>query len=214
MLDLESDPRSNELMLARPAEIAMLAAYLRRAAEESCSTATGLRAAEHDGLWHGDAADAFRRAIGRMPSRLDALYAGFRDAGAALSAYVAALTRIQTAFGQAIGVIQSWSAPIGPARVAADTARVDLRQLLHRPGTRSSVILAALQDVERADGRLEDITDVVGRLHRSAYALLDEFEHQRTACGSQIAAARRLAQAPPLEIRLGALTTSGLVPPA
>ena len=210
MVDLESDPRSNDLMLARPAEIALLADYFRRAAQESGSTATGLRAAQNDGHWHGDAADAFRRAIGRMPGRLDSLSAGFRDAGAALSAYEAALTRIQTAFGQAIGAIQSWSAQIGPARTAADTALIDLRQLLHRPGTRRSVILAALQDVERADGRLGDITDIVGRLYRSASALLDEFEHQRTACRSQIAAARRLAPAPPLVLCLGAPTTSGL----
>ncbi len=212
MTDLLSDPRVNDLLLARPAEIATLADYFRRAAEESISTATGLRAAQHDGIWHGEAAEAFRHAIGRMPGRLDSLHAGFRDAGAALSAYEAALNRIQAAFGQVIGAIQSWSAELGPARAAADTARIDLRQLLNRPGIRSSVILAAIQDVERAEGRLGDITDVVGRLHRSAWALLDEFEHQRTACRSQIAVARQLAPAPPLEVRLRAPTASDLAP--
>ena len=89
------EPRAREMLRADPERIGRLAGFLREAAEHSARSSTGLRAAQHDVVWRGPAADTFRRAISPMPARLDALHTGFRDTGTALAVYAAALERLQ-----------------------------------------------------------------------------------------------------------------------
>jgi uncharacterized protein YukE len=98
MSDPLADPRAGDLLSAIPDQVGVLAANFRTAAAESQSTATGLAAAQHDATWTGRAADAFRRAIGRLPSELGKVQTGFQEVASALSAYEPELAHIRAAF--------------------------------------------------------------------------------------------------------------------
>jgi uncharacterized protein YukE len=102
MCDLLADPRAADLLAAVPDEVARAAAQFRSAAGESKMTAAGLSAARHDGTWTGRAADAFRRAIGRLPSELDQIRAGFSAVAEALTTYESELAAIRPAFSKAL----------------------------------------------------------------------------------------------------------------
>jgi cell wall-associated NlpC family hydrolase len=98
MTDPLADPRARELLATDPDEAGRLAGVFRTAAGESQRTGTGLSAAQHDTVWTGRAADAFHRAIGRLPARLDGVRAGFEAVAAALLAYETELASIKPAF--------------------------------------------------------------------------------------------------------------------
>ena len=193
MSDLAADPRAKELLLAAPADVAGLATYFVAAAGESGHTAAGLRAAQHDGLWHGRAADTFRAAIGRLPVSLDALHAGFRDAGTALHAYAVAIGALQSAYGHVTAELAVWRSRVAPAQTAVQDAVTILRRRLHTPGTPQREIVAALHEVQRTERALGEIEDAISGLTPRARALLDAFEQDRAACHARVAAARALA---------------------
>ncbi len=93
-----ADPRAAELLAASPDDVAAAAARLRAAGGESGQVAAGLAAAQRDATWHGAAAEAFHRAIGRLPGTLEAVDGGFGAVAAALGAYEADLAQIRPAF--------------------------------------------------------------------------------------------------------------------
>jgi cell wall-associated NlpC family hydrolase len=98
MSDPLTDPRATDLLAARPDDVGALAAGFRAAAGESDSTASGLTAAQHDGTWTGRAADAFRRAIGRLPRALGPVRDGYAAVAGALAAYEPELSQLQSSF--------------------------------------------------------------------------------------------------------------------
>lgn len=102
MSDPLADPRAADLLAAVPDDVGLAAAQFRAAAAESEMTAAGLSAARHDGTWTGAAANAFRHAIGRLPSELDQVRAGFSAVAEALTVYESDLARIRPAFTRAM----------------------------------------------------------------------------------------------------------------
>src|SRR5690349_14472321 len=147
---------------------AALAASFRAAAWESQSTAAGLAAAQHDATWTGRAAAAFHRAIGRLPSELERVRAGFGAVADALVGYEPELARIRAAFVRTIACLGDVECRLASARVAADTG-------------------------DGAYWLVDELQLEVRRLQRLAFELLDEFSSARDACRAAIAAAGNTA---------------------
>jgi hypothetical protein len=191
------DPRATDLLAARPDDVSTLSVNFRTAASESETTAAGLSAARTDGTWTGRAADAFRRAIGRLPHELDRVRAGYSAVADALAAYEPELSRIQNAFVQVIAERNDLETRLGPAQTAALAAHTAfLTTGRARPGDRRSLAAAELA-AARADGSIEGYRREIAQLTARAYALLDEFAAVRSACRAAIAAAQRTAPVRP-----------------
>jgi cell wall-associated NlpC family hydrolase len=197
MADPLSDPRAQDLLAALPEDVSVLAANFRTAAHESHETARGLRAARDDGVWTGRAANAFRRAIGRLPVELDKVRTGFVEVADALSTYEPHLARIKNDFVQTIGGLNDSQARLGPAHATAKAARTALRTAAHGQTVQPGALTADELSVARAEGAVGDLHLEITRLNRRAYDLLDEFSSVRDACRAAVAAARSTAPVRP-----------------
>jgi cell wall-associated NlpC family hydrolase len=191
MSDPLADPRATDLLAAIPDEVGALAANFRSAGSESQATSAGLSAARHDGTWTGRAADAFRRAIGRLPGELDRVRAGFDGVAAALYVYEPELARIQYEFVQVAGALDDAISRLGPAQAAAQAAATELRTAAHTRGVTPRALIDAELAVARAEGSVGDYNAEIGRLRHRAFALLDEFASLRETCRTAIAEAQR-----------------------
>jgi cell wall-associated NlpC family hydrolase len=183
------DLRADDLLAARPDDVAALAARFRTAAGESELTAAGLSAARSDGLWRGRAAEAFRRAIGRLPFELSRVRAGYAVVAEALTRYEPELARIQSEFVQVVDQLSDADSRLGPTQASAELA------LAHAGGS--------------ADTYGQEII----RLTARGFALLDEFSTAREACRVSVAGAQRTAWTRPQPRQgvgaAGALSTTG-----
>jgi hypothetical protein len=198
MSDPLADPRATDLLGADPNDVASLAAVFRTAASESLQTETGLRAAQHDGVWTGASAEAFRRAIGRLPVELGKLHAGFQGVAEALSAYESGLSSIKPAFVRVIAELANVESRLRPAQAAAQAAAVALRSIARSPSATIASLTHAELAAGRADGVVASLQVDAGRLMRRAFELLDEFSSAREACRQAIAVASQIAPARPL----------------
>ena len=169
MADPLTDPRAADLLGAEPEQAGALAGVFRIAAGESGRTSTGLAAAQHDATWTGRAADAFRRAIGRLPGQLGRLGDGFTVVADALYGYEDVLEPIQSEFERVIAQLGEAEARLEPLRAAA-----------------------------RADGAATDCETQIASLQRRAFALLDDFANARNACRAAIAVAQQRAPSAPM----------------
>ena len=124
MSDPLADPRAADLLAALPDDVAALAANFRTAADESRGTVVGLSAAQHDGTWTGGAADAFRRAIGRLPAELEKVRAGFEAVADALTVYEGELARIKAAFARVTAELSDVGSRFGPAQATAHATEI------------------------------------------------------------------------------------------
>jgi uncharacterized protein YukE len=210
MSDPLADSRARDLLTADPADLGALAAVFRTAAAEAHQTEAGLRAAQHDGVWTGKAATAFRHAIGRLPAELDKVRSGFQGVSEALLAYESELSRIKPAFASVVAELENAQSRLGPAHAAADAAVSALLSAARsRHATVSSLTSAELA-VGRAEGAVAGLQAEVGRLARRAFALLDEFSSAREACRQAIAVASRTA--PPRPLAGHGITVIGFTP--
>jgi hypothetical protein len=195
MGDPLADPRALDLLAAEPDEAAALAGVFRSAASESSHTAVGLAAAQHDGVWTGRAAEAFRRAIGLLPRRLGRLGTGFSAVAAALAQYDSDLALIQPVFVSVIAELQdaqSRMPGLQAAQVQADGA------LLAASATPAAGRLARAEIAAgRADGAVAACAAEIAHLRKRAFELLDEFGAAREGCREAIAAAQHGAPVPP-----------------
>ncbi len=197
MNDPLSDPRAFDLLSAEPDELVALVAAFRTAAEESHQTAVGLTAARDDGTWTGRAANAFRRAIGRLPVELGKVRAGFSAVADALHVYDTELTRIKGEFVQIVGSLTDAQNRLGPAQTNATSATDTLKTTVHQHGVKLPALTAAELSVARADGAVGDLHRQIHGLRGRAFALLEEFESVRETCRSSIHAARSTAPVGP-----------------
>lgn len=196
MSDPVADPRARDLLAAHPDDVAALGATFRGAAGESETTAVGLDAARHDATWTGRAADAFRRAVGRLPPVLGRVRAGYAAVADALAAYEPELARLQGGFTV---VVAERTEIEGRLRAAEATARMAHTDLAARRGgappwgARPDAELAAA----RADGAVVAYRAQLAALTQRAFALLDEFATARDACRDAVAAAQQTAPVRP-----------------
>jgi cell wall-associated NlpC family hydrolase len=204
MLDPLDDPRATDLLAALPDDVSTLSANFRAAAGESETTAAGLSAAQNDGTWTGRAADAFRRAIGRLPHELSRVRAGYSAVADALAAYEPELSRLQAGFVQVIAELSDAQTRLGPARASAQAARASFTGTTPSRHLAPRVLAQAELAIARADGAVGGYDREIVRLTSRAFALLDEFADVRSACRDSIATAQRTA---PVRPRSGQGTT-------
>lgn len=192
-----NDPRARDLLAAQPDDVQQVAARFRAAAHEAELTAAGLTAAREDGVWTGHAANAFRNAIGRMPSELHRVHAGYAAVADALSTYEPELARVQSEFVRAIARLQDAQSQLQLAQATAQEARdaivrAGARPLLNPRTAREDELAAA-----RADGVVVRHAADVQAWSAQAYALLDAFAALRSTCRAAVAAAQRTAPVDP-----------------
>jgi cell wall-associated NlpC family hydrolase len=193
MSDPLDDPRATDLLAALPDDVSTLAAKFRAAAGESAMTAAGLSAAQHDGTWIGTAAEAFRRAIGRLPRELYRVRAGYSAVADALTAYEPELSRVQAAFTQVVAERNDALSRLGHAQTAVQAAHGALVSTQQAKHVERRAMIAAELAVARASGTLDGYQSELVRLTGRAFALLDEFSVARDACRDSVAAAQRTA---------------------
>jgi hypothetical protein len=197
MSDPLADPRAIDLLAAEPDEAGALAGLFRTAATESSETAVGLAAAQHDGLWTGRAANAFRRAIGLLPGRLRGLGAGLVEVAHALAAYEAMLAEIQPLFVQAIAALESARYRLPGLEMAQAQADGALLAAVETPGSGVAHVTALELAAARADGAVNVCQGEIRHLRKRAYELLDEFAAARESCREAIVAAQHGAPVQP-----------------
>lgn len=196
MLDPLTDPRAVDLLAAVPEDVHLLALQFSSAAGEADTTAAGLTAAQRDTRWRGDAADAFRTSIGRLPVELTRVRAGYSAVAHALTVYEGRLAEIRAAFVRVTGRLAEVQSQLAGADAAASLANQALRTLAmsRRPGTRA--LLDAELTGAQADGTVRRYALEAANLQSQAMALLDEFVAVRWICRGTIAAAQHTAPAP------------------
>ena len=191
------DPRAGDLITARPDDVHQVAATFAAAAQEADLTAAGLTAAREDGVWTGHAATSFRNAVGRMPSELDRVRAGYAAVSGALRAYNPELARIQSEFVAVMAAFDDAETQLQFAQATAQEARDALVPADAMPKfdprlTRRDELAAV-----RADGVVDRRAADVQALRARAYALLDAFGAVRATCRTAVAAAQHTAPVDP-----------------
>jgi hypothetical protein len=193
MSDPLDDPRATDLLAASPDDVSALAVNFRAAAGESGTTAAGLSAAQQDGTWSGRAADAFRRAIGRLPGALGRVGDGYAAVADALTAYEPELFRIRSAFIGVIAELSDTQMRLGIAAMVSRTADDAFAAMPRGRQTVAGADLAVARAGGAADAYRREIAAQTGR----AFSLLDEFAAVRAQCRAAIAAAQRTAPVRP-----------------
>jgi len=162
MGDHLSDPRALRLLSANLGEISSLAGLFRRVAGQAEVAAAGLRGAEQDPTWTGEAADAFRSDLGKLPTHLDDVQASYGEAADALDTYGAHLEPIQAQFQSICGQLTDTRWRLNAALAQLGFAGPHLPRQMH---------------------------DEVWGLERRSFELLDEFDAIRSVVRSRVFAA-------------------------
>jgi hypothetical protein len=189
-----ADPRAEDLLAAVPGDVGTLAAAFHTAAQEAAMTATGLRAARHDGTWTGHAADAFRESIGRVPAELERVRTGYAAVARGLRDYEETLALVQSDFVRVVDELSDVRGRIGTAQTAATSAQAGMA-----PGAPMSYgdLLQAELAIARAKHTLEGYHAEARRLCARALTLLEDFDTARQLCRATVAAAQRTAPVQP-----------------
>ena len=171
--DPRSDDRTPDLLDADPEEVASLSQRFRGICDTVDSARNGLRGAEGDGEWHGGAADAFRRNLGKLPGELDRVFDSYERVSWALWNYEGQLRDAQSRFDRTLGELdQAYSRLRTLERTQADAAPAE-RQTWEAPIYRAA----------------EDII----ALHRQGFSVLDQFDAERQQLRANIESAGQVA---------------------
>jgi methyl-accepting chemotaxis protein len=120
--DPSRDPRAAELMAIDDASLSALIARFVEATRRASFASRGLTAAAGETRWDGDAADAFRTSIGRLPRRLDQVLNSYYGVRAALEAYRAEVDQLKDRWTRAVASLDQATMPVQAA--AAELRRV------------------------------------------------------------------------------------------
>ena len=165
MKDLAGGARPQDLVPGAPEEVEAFAARLAVYADQAGEAAARLRAIDA-GAWVGEAGDAFRAAIGELPTKLQRGCGAFWDAVYALRAYATALREAQATAARAIQILteadhqtSAWAArsagyeELQRTGSAEDVSPAERAPALDDPGER--LRQEALRMVERAREEVE-----------------------------------------------------------
>jgi hypothetical protein len=167
------------------AVIAALAADLQAQADDAASGSRQLRSLHDnttDALWRGQAADAFRHRVAKVPAHLDKLHASYAEAAAGMRAYAAAVSQIADdaaaarqrvtsakADQQSAAAAQAgWVAPLSPATGHPEPAAVN---------PHDEAVAAANSAVGQANAVLDDLADQRTAVDHRAIAALRQAHH-------------------------------------
>ncbi len=195
MGDPRTDPRAAWLLAAQPGEVGALAGAFHRVAWQAQSTSAALRGAHGDATWTGQAADAFRTQLGKLPGDLDKVQSSYQEVASALDSYEGQLCPIKSQFQQVISEIEGVQGSLTTAQGQLTTAQGILTTATNAPHAKSTspgVVDAhtAVQSASAQVGRLQgELTGLEGR----GYGLLDEFDTARGRASSAVSGAAGIA---------------------
>jgi hypothetical protein len=195
MGDPSTDPRAAWLLAAQPGEVGALAGAFHRVAWQAQSTSAALRGAHGDATWTGQAADAFRTQLGKLPGDLDKVQSSYQEVASALDTYEGQLGPIKSQFQQVVSQIEGVQGSLASAQGQLTTAQGNLTTATNAPHakpTTPAVVDAhnAVQSAGAQVGRLQgELTGLEGR----GYGLLDEFDTARGRARSTVSGAAGIA---------------------
>lgn len=188
MADPLSDPRAQGLLSADPGEISLLAGSFHRVANQAHTAAAGLRGAENDAHWTGQAADAFRAKLGKLPGDLDNVQSSYGEVAGALDTYGAHLEPIQTKFQSLATQLGDARSSLANAQGQAATAQSNLSKATAAPHATShtTAVVNAHSALNAANTRVGNLQQQVSGLESRGFQLLDEFDTIRTAAINKV----------------------------
>ncbi len=209
MGDPLADPRAARLLAADPGEVSSLAGAFRRVASQAEGAASGLRGASHDATWTGQAADAFRTQLGKLPGDLERVQRSYGDVASALDGYEGQLSPLRSRFITLADQIRSVRGNLAGAQGALSTAEGSLTTATKAPHATSSSpgVVNAKNAVSTASGTVTRLQGELSGLEGAAYRVLDEFDTARGHAGAAVSHAA--AVAPSESWLAGALSAVG-----
>jgi hypothetical protein len=196
MGDPLTDPRAQELVSAEPGEVSALAVAFRRVAGQAETAAAGLRGAQGDATWTGQAADAFRHQLGKLPGDLDTVQRSYGAVADALGVYESQLGDLQRRFHALADQIIQARQSLSGAQTTLSGATSALHDVTAAP-PKSAVQRAAVSSAEgafnAASGAVTRIQGEISSLEGQAYRLLDEFDSDRGRTRSAVSGAAGVA---------------------
>jgi uncharacterized protein YukE len=190
-----SDPRAHGLLTASTGEIDSLAAAFHRVASQAQTSAAALRGANGDGTWTGQAADAFRTQLGKLPGDLDKVQQSYGEVATALSGYATGLEPIQTQFRSLASQLTTARSNLSSAQSNLSTAKSNLSTATSAPHATSSTpaVVNAHSAVSNASSAVGNLQGQVSGLESRGYHLLDEFDTIRGHARSTVSSAAGIA---------------------
>lgn len=181
MSDPLSDPRATRLLAADLGEISALGGAFRTVAHQAQSAAAGLRGAQNDATWTGQAADAFRTQVGALPGDLDKVQQSYGDVGTALDTYGTELGPIQSSFRSLSDQLSTARANLSGAQTQLQTAQSNLSTANSAPHAKPTTpaVVDAHSAVSSASGAVGRLQGDVSGLESRGFSLLDEFDTVR-----------------------------------
>jgi hypothetical protein len=195
MSNLLADPRARDLLAAQPFEVSAIADGFRLVSIEAGDIATGLRGAQNDASWTGEAATAFRAKVGQLPGQLDKVHESFGDAAAALDTYEPDLAGLQTQFRSIVSQLQDaqTSASTLSTQLSADRSNLSTAKSAKGASSSTPAVQSAQTAVSSTTSALSQANSDVTGLESQGYRILGEFETARDTCCSRISQAGSIA---------------------
>jgi hypothetical protein len=195
MGDPLSDPRAQKLLSADTGEIGTLAAAFHKVAGQAQTSATALRGAQNDATWTGQAADAFRTQLSKLPGDLDNVHQSYGEVAGALDTYESQLGPIQSQFRSLSIQLTDARGSLSSAQGQLSSAKTDLSTATSAPHATSSTpaVVNAHSALQAASGSLGRLQGEVSGLESRGYHLLDEFDTIRGHAHSTVSNAAGIA---------------------
>lgn len=209
MGDPLSDPRAQKLLSASTGEISSLAGAFRSVGVQAEVAAAGLRGAQSDADWTGQAASAFRAQVGKLPGQLDKVQHSYNEVATALYRYESGLGPVQSQFRSLAAQLQNARASLSTAQGQLTTARNNLSTATSAPHAKptSPAVVDAHTALAGAAGAVGNLQGQVSGLESRGYSLLDEFDTVRGHATSAVSSAAGIA--PSQSWLMGALSDVG-----
>ncbi len=190
-----TDSRANELLTADSGEISTLASTFQRVSSQARTAAAGLRGAQHDATWIGQAATAFRGQVGKLPGQLDKVQQSYGEVATALDSYGSQLGPIQSQFRSLASQLSQAQSSLSNAQSQLSTARSNLSAATAAPHAKptSPDVVNAHSAVSSASSSVGNLQGEVSGLQSRGYQLLDEFATIRGHAQSRVSSAKGIA---------------------
>ncbi|HWF73829.1 MAG TPA: hypothetical protein VG186_10825 [Solirubrobacteraceae bacterium] len=198
--DPRNDPRAHDLLSADPGVVSGLAGMFRTVATQAQSTADGLRGADGDATWTGQAATAFRQGLGKLPGDLGKVTSSYQEAADAMNAYEGELSTLQHSFQGVAARLASADAHLASMQSSLTGAQNALNQAQAKLTTSAmlgplkplpsvpanSPLIANVGAATSAVGNAQ--SDIAG-LSAQGFRILDAFDSARNAAKGRVSSA-------------------------
>jgi hypothetical protein len=197
MSDLLGDQRAKDLLAADPGMVHELVAMFRAVATQAHVTGDGLRGAAGDASWTGNAADAFRQGLGKLPDDLGKVTSSYQEAADALGSFEGELSSLKPAFQSIVSQLQSAQSQLTSAQSQLTSAQSALSTAQAQATAKSfSSPLAPLVPVpassplttavNAASGAVSNAQGDLASLTARGFQLLDEFDSARSSAQGRV----------------------------